>query len=234
MMGAGGEVTEKQQEFIDVILNNVNRMSDLVTDLLDSSRIESGRIQFAQRSVPLSKIVRDSVNSVRTQIEARKHELIVEIPDDLPNVRADPGRMMQVMINLLSNAFKYTPDGGRITIRAQIIEGQDGADQEIELVFADTGVGIDPRDHELIFDKFFRAYDPKLHSTGSTKFMGAGPGLGLAIVRGIVQAHGGRIWVESSGHDPDRCPGSEFHVVLPLKASQPVAGVHSNAVQGAL
>ena len=111
--------------------------------------------------------------------------------------------------------------------RAHLIDGrcqkksEAGIDKEIEVVIADTGVGVDPRDHDLIFEKFFRAADPQLHSTSSTKFMGAGPGLGLSIVKGIVDAHGGRIWVESEGHDPRTLPGSEFHVVLPVRAVQP-------------
>jgi signal transduction histidine kinase len=140
---------------------------------------------------------------------------------DLPAITGDFQRLVQVVSNLGYNALKYTPDGGRVTISAEVLKDDEGDASEIELVFADTGVGIDPRNHELVFEKFFRAYDPQLHSTGNTKFMGAGPGLGLSIVRGIVEAHGGRIWVESPGYDPDRCPGSEFHVVLPIKASLP-------------
>lgn len=134
---------------------------------------------------------------------------------------ADFQRLVQVVSNLAYNAVKYTPDGGRISISAEVFQDETGEDKEIELVFADTGVGVDPRDHDLIFEKFFRTYDPQLHSTGSTKFLGAGPGLGLSIARGIVEAHGGRIWVESDGHDPKRCPGSKFHVMLPIKASLP-------------
>ena len=81
----------------------------------------------------------------------------------------------------------------------------------------DTGVGIDPEHHELIFEKFYQRGEVALHSSGRTKFKGGGPGLGLAIVRGIVQAHDGKIWVESEGHDEQRCPGSRFHILLPLR-----------------
>jgi signal transduction histidine kinase len=205
MMGAGGEVTENQREFIDVILNNVNRMSDLVTDLQDSSRIESGRIQLAPRSVALSRIVRDSVNSARAQIEARKHALSIEIPNDLPNVLADPGRMMQVMNNLLSNAYKYMPDGGQIKIWAQCRDEHESADgQWVLCAVSDTGIGILPQDQERIFQQFFRVRDPQM----ANEF---GTGLGLAITRSIVELHGGHIWVKSTYGQ-----GSTFYFTLPV------------------
>jgi signal transduction histidine kinase len=86
----------------------------------------------------------------------------------------------------------------------------------VEVILADRGVGIDPKYHELIFKKFFRIGSTALHSTGTTKFMGAGPGLGLPIARGVIEGHGGKIWVESAGYDPDRLPGSRVHVILPL------------------
>jgi signal transduction histidine kinase len=91
------------------------------------------------------------------------------------------------------------------------------SDQKVEIVVTDTGIGIDPDDLERIFDKFYRVGDVLFHSTGKIKFKGAGPGLGLTIARGIVEAHRGRIWAESPGCDEEACPGSEFHVVLPVR-----------------
>jgi signal transduction histidine kinase len=85
----------------------------------------------------------------------------------------------------------------------------------VEITIADTGIGIDPEDQDLIFEKFYRVGSVDLHSTGSTKFKGAGPGLGLPIARGVIAAHGGKVWVESPGHDEIRFPGSTFHIVLP-------------------
>ena len=87
----------------------------------------------------------------------------------------------------------------------------------VEIVVADTGIGIDPEHHEKIFEKFFRTDDTLHHSTGKTKFKGAGPGLGLTLVKGIADAHGGRVWVESLGHDEVNCPGSKFHFVIPIQ-----------------
>ncbi len=124
---------------------------------------------------------------------------------------------MQAFTNLISNAVKYTPDHGSITIQASLPPSQNGEDdQYIEVIIADSGIGIDPKFHELIFEKFFRIGDPQLHSTGSTKFKGAGPGLGLPIAKGVIEAHGGHIWVESSSEDEERLPGSSFHIVLPV------------------
>ncbi|MBN1580210.1 MAG: GAF domain-containing protein [Anaerolineae bacterium] len=204
LMGAGGEVTETQREFVDVILANVNRMSDLVTDLLDSVRIESGRIQLTPRPVSLSKIVNDSVNAVRAQIEARKHELIVEIPDDLPDVLADPGRTMQVMANLLDNAYKYTLDGGQIKIWAQCRdEYESTGGQWVLCAISDTGIGLLPQDQARIFQQFFRVRDPRMNNE-------FGAGLGLSIARSIVELHGGRIWVKSTHGQ-----GSTFYFTLP-------------------
>ena len=97
-------------------------------------------------------------------------------------------------------------------------------DQEhFEVVITDTGTGIAPEDQLLIFEKFYRVGDLLLHSTGDAKFKGAGPGLGLHIAQGVIEAHGGRIWVESEGYDEERCPGSAFHVLLPLRAGSPAS-----------
>jgi len=117
---------------------------------------------------------------------------------------------VQAFRNVVVNAVKYTPDGGRIEITGC---RQDG---DILIAIQDNGIGIDPANRDLIFEKFFRAQDPNLHSTGATKFMGAGPGLGLTIAKGVVEGHGGRIWVSSAGNDPATMPGSTFYILLPL------------------
>jgi signal transduction histidine kinase len=118
----------------------------------------------------------------------------------------------------ISNAIKYTPDGGRITVSGRCLVDAHTGPQEgaVEIVVADTGIGIDPAMHDLVFAKFYQTGAVSLHSTGKANFKGGGPGLGLAIARGIVEAHGGRIWVESPGCDEEKCPGSQFHVVLPI------------------
>jgi signal transduction histidine kinase len=147
-------------------------------------------------------------------------------------------RLCQAFGNIVGNCIKYTPDGGRITINGRHFQeaGAGGTPiTYVEITIADTGIGIDAEDRELIFEKFYRVGSPDLHSTGSTKFKGAGPGLGLPITRGVIKAHGGRVWVESSGHDEVNFPGSTFHVVLPATPPAPPAGViAAGAVASAL
>ena len=123
----------------------------------------------------------------------------------------------QAFTQIVSNAIKFTPDGGRIDIGARLLPPEDGQPARIEIVVADWGIGIDPKYQSLIFDKFYRVGSAALHSTSTTKFMGGGPGLGLPIAKGVIERHGGRIWVESAGHDPEKMPGSRFHILLPIK-----------------
>jgi signal transduction histidine kinase len=127
----------------------------------------------------------------------------------------DPERLMQVFRNILTNAIKFTPDGGLIKISGRKLSGF------IEVIVTDTGIGISPDDQQKIFDKFSQLGNISLHSSGKTKYKGGGPGLGLHIAKGIIEAHGGAIWVESAGSDEDTCPGSTFHILLPIKTEPP-------------
>ena len=131
----------------------------------------------------------------------------------------DNERLYQAFRNLVANAIKYTPDGGRITVDGRKLPGF------IEVTIKDTGIGIDPDDHIRIFEKFGRTGNAALHSSGKTKFKGGGPGLGLSITKGIIEAHGGAIWVESEGYDETNCPGATFHILLPLRKEPPDAEV---------
>ena len=132
----------------------------------------------------------------------------------------------KVFYHLIVNAVKYTPDGGVITISghrcpnglsSDLISDDHEEGEAIEVIVRDTGIGIDAQFHNLIFEKFYQTGEVALHSSGKTQFKAGGPGLGLAIARGIVEAHGGKIWVESPGYDEATCPGSDFHVVLPIQ-----------------
>jgi signal transduction histidine kinase len=139
----------------------------------------------------------------------------------LPAIEADADGLYKVFYHLLTNAVKYTPDGGTITVAGRVFQGTEPVPGDsVEVTISDTGIGIDPDVQELIFTKFYQTGELSLHSSGKTKFKGGGAGLGLAIVRGIVQAHRGRVWVESPGYDEESFPGSEFHVVLPINQPQ--------------
>ena len=134
----------------------------------------------------------------------------------VPHLRADKLRLAQAFSPLASNAIKFTPDGGRIDIGARLLAPEGAGSARVEVVFVDSGIGLASEHHERVFEKFFRVGQVDQHTTSNTRFMGGGPGLGLAIAKGVIEAHGGRIWVESTGHDAASLPGSRFHVVLPL------------------
>jgi signal transduction histidine kinase len=124
---------------------------------------------------------------------------------------------VQAFRNVVVNAIKFTPDGGKIDIKANLQPAERPGEQDhILIAITDTGVGIDKENLELIFRKFYRTYDPSLHSTGAYKFMGAGPGLGLTIAQGVIEGHGGKIWAESSGHSMETTPGATFYILMPV------------------
>jgi signal transduction histidine kinase len=145
-----------------------------------------------------------------------------EFPSELGTFFADPQRLYVVFNHIVGNSIKYTPDGGSITISARLLKTspEKGIDF-VQVSIADTGIGIAPEDLERIFDKFSGVTEPLRHSSGRTKFKGGGPGLGLAVAKGIIDAHGGKIWVESPGYDERRCPGSTFYFVLPVRREPP-------------
>jgi signal transduction histidine kinase len=132
----------------------------------------------------------------------------------LPVIHADKDLLYKVFYHIVGNAIKYTPDGGEITVSGRTIEDANQG-LEVEISVRDTGIGIDPQFHELVFEKFYQTGEVHLHSSGKTKFKGGGPGLGLAIARGIINAHHGRIWISSPGHNEETCPGTTVHVRLP-------------------
>jgi signal transduction histidine kinase len=187
-----------------------DRLEELIAAMLDVSQLDIDAMNLQFAPVRLEAAMRAALEPLVDAVRQRKLMVSARNLRDLPTIMADETRLVQAFRNIILNAIKYTPDGGRIDIRGEAREN------EIVIAISDTGIGIDPSVQTLIFEKFFRAQDPNYHSTGTTKFMGAGPGLGLTIARGVVMAHGGRIWVESPGYDPEHCPGSTFYVLLPL------------------
>jgi signal transduction histidine kinase len=191
----------------------------IVEDIIDVSLIDTEVLTLNLEMTPLHAIVEMACSD---QIEAAKDrhlEIAVKDLSDLPYIEVDALRLHQVFGNIIGNAIKYTPDGGTVEVSARKLESQEEEPVFVEVVVTDTGVGIDLEEQERIFDKFYRVESPDLHSSSKTRFMGAGPGLGLAIAKGIVEAHGGRIWVESPGFDPESCPGSQFHILLPIRSA---------------
>jgi signal transduction histidine kinase len=194
--------------------------------MIDVSLIDSQVLQLRPAQCSVGNLIYTLSDRYTKELEERQLTLRLGDLADLPYIEADSQRLYQVFDNLLLNAIKYTPDGGWIGIDAWPIDIRGGGDW-IEVVVSDSGIGIDPEHHERVFDKFYQAGEVALHSTGKTKFKGGGPGLGLVIAKGITEAHGGKIWVESEKHDEEACPGSQFHVILPVKSRIRAAHVSS-------
>lgn len=199
------------------MLIGVDRMYEMINLLLDIARIDADVLSLGQGTFSIAYSIKRVCAEAEKQIEKRDLTLLVDDFSMLPHISADPEMMHKLFYHLLMNAIKYTPDGGKIDI-----SGMETVDDEgktaVEITIHDTGIGIDKKHQDVIFEKFFRTGELSLHSSGRTKFKGGGAGLGLAIAQGIAQAHGGKIWVESDGHDEEQLPGSIFHVRLPASS----------------
>jgi signal transduction histidine kinase len=201
---------------LEGINNGIRRLRTIVDDMIDVSLIDNNLLSLTFQPVWLGQLLNLLANEFREDIASRNLELTIRpFPGSEQMIFADPERLYQAFRNILSNAVKYTPDGGRITVDGRTLPGF------IEVTIADTGIGISLEDQETIFEKFGGLGNVSLHSSGKTKFKGGGPGLGLPIARGIFEAHGGTVWVESEGYDEVKCPGSTFHVLLPLRTEAP-------------
>jgi PAS domain S-box-containing protein len=207
--GDAGEVTEEQKEFLDIVKSNSDRLVMLVNDLLDVSRIEAGRINLRLHPVDLAGSIDEVATSLQPLMEQKRQSLTLELPEDLPQVMADRDRVAQIMTNLLSNAHKYTLEGGAVTVRAQASE------DEVQVEVSDTGVGMTREELDKLFAKFFRAQNPATQNIGGT-------GLGLNIVRSLVEKQGGRIWVTS-----EPMKGSTFSFTIPTDGASTASAAPS-------
>jgi signal transduction histidine kinase len=196
-----GEINEEQEEFLKVITSNVDRLVLLINDLLDMSRIESGRLQLKLEAIDLEEIVQSVATTMRPLVNGKQQTLVVHIEPDLPRALGDHDRILQVVTNLVSNAHKYTPADGFISVAV----GRVG--EELGVAVQDTGIGIGPEDLARLFTRFFRVDSSLTREIGGT-------GLGLSITKSIVELHGGSISVAS---EPGK--GSTFSFVLPIAPS---------------
>jgi signal transduction histidine kinase len=195
MIRDGDVEGEEGRDFAKEIYENAVRLSTYVERMLQEQSVSNGGESLDMRDVRIRPMVDQVIRQLRTGTP--NHELVNDVSDDAPNVSGDPDKIMQILINLVSNAVKYSPRGGVVRVTAQ------PSDRWLELRVSDSGVGIPPEARSRIFDRFFRV------SSFETKGI-PGTGLGLSIVKGLVELHGGRIWVES-----EIGRGSTFHVTLP-------------------
>ncbi len=199
MIGMVGQLSDQQKNFLTIIRNNIDRMTALVNDLSDISRIESGQLALdVQEGIQPEVVLDEILPALKAEIERREHTLKVDIPDNLPAVRADRRRLGQVLTNLISNAYKYTPNGGTITVRARQEDGF------VRCEVQDTGVGMTPEQLNRLFTKFWRADDQYVREQ-------PGSGLGLAIARNLVELQGGEMTVTS-----EKGVGTSFSFTIPL------------------
>ena len=226
-----GDGASGSSHIVEGILRGAERLSAIVEDMLDVSVIDTNALSLHIQEVSLSHFVSLVVGQNTAYIAERHLTVHVGDLDSLSPIEVDPRRLHQILGHLVNNAIKYTPDHGEVFIEGRVVSGnhagQDGlanGRQFVELMIRDTGIGIAPEDRERVFEKFYRVGKSTLHSSSRVKFKGAGPGLGLPIARGLVEAHGGRLWVESPGHDEINCPGSTFYVLLPVR-SVPKPGI---------
>jgi len=198
LLRAGGDDPALRARVLEILERQTAHLVRLIDDLLDVSRITRGKVELRTREVELASVIASAIEASRPRLDGAGHELAVDLPGEPVPLRADPARLAQVFSNLLDNAAKYTPPGGRVGLAAELDGG------EVEVRVTDTGPGLEPELRDRIFEMFVQ---------GPNDAVGRGGlGVGLTVVRSLVELHGGRVAAESGG--PGR--GSTFTVRLPV------------------
>lgn len=211
---------EDHQDQTSVLLDGIyagtRRLREIVNDMIDVSKIDNNLLSLRFQPLWLNKLLKFVSDEFAQPVKERGQVLAIHpFPGSDEMTFGDEERLYQALRNVISNAIKYTPDGGSISVDGRRLPGF------IEVTVTDSGIGIKPEDQVNIFEKFGRLGSASLHSSGKTKFKGGGPGLGLPITKGIIEAHGGAIWVESGGYDEVKFPGTSFHILLPIRKEPP-------------
>lgn len=204
---ARGRDDDPHRQFLEVSQSNLERLTTIVANITDVLAIEDNRLAISPADVDLTRLAREVIDEVASFARARGLTIELEAPERAP-WQADPDKLRAALQQVLENAIKFTPDGGRIAVRLAPTAGG------VELVVSDSGVGIEAWELEHIFEKFYAGAEPMHHSSGRFKFGARGPGLGLAIAKGYVEAHGGTLRAHSDG----RGRGATFHLELPTSA----------------
>jgi PAS domain S-box-containing protein len=227
------QLNESTSEMVENISTAAERLDAIIKDMIDVSMIDQKQLELKLDQVDINALIESAVKELRYFVMLRQQEFTTHLDTTLPMVCGDQTRLMQLFSKILGNAVKFTPDGGNISVTTtlKLMDGNrpshgvggngkatnDGNMPEaVEIVIRDTGIGINQEDQQHIFDKFYEVGNIKEHSSGKTAFKAGGTGLGLSIAKGVVDMHGGQIWVESTGCDPQKFPGSSFIILLPI------------------
>jgi signal transduction histidine kinase len=207
--GLTGNLNEKQHSFLGTIRSNIDRMNTLVSDLNDVTKLQTNNLHMEFSPVDFRNIVTETLRPLQKQIEDKQQKLSIIMDDDLPPIQADQNRLIQVLTNLVSNAYKYTPREGGIRIKAEVSANRwdpkaKKTDQVLHIAVQDSGIGMSEEDLIKLFTPYFRSENPLAREQPGT-------GLGLTITHGIVRRHNGQIWVESKIGE-----GTTFHFIVPL------------------
>lgn len=216
---------KRPKVYLDGLDNGFRRMREIITDMIDVSLLDLKTFEIKYQEIELERTILLVADSIDKYYFERHVDLQINSFGTESITFGDEEKLKKAFTKVLMNALKYTPDGGKVTVTGVPVrhgEVNDEIKGYIDIQIMDTGIGIEPENLSSIFNKFGSAADASLHSSSKTKFKGGGPGLGLPIAKGIIEAHSGQIWAESEGMDEENCPGSTFHIELPLWASEPV------------
>lgn len=206
---------------IKSIMKKINegtiRLHEIMESMFDVAQIDSRSLKPHLQPTDLGQLIKEVCQEQLKTAQEREQNILIALPP-LPQVKADANLLIKMFHHIIRNAIKFTPNGGKISIIGHhipsIINLPNGG---VEIIVSDSGVGVDPNLREIIFTKFYQPGELGKHSTSKSRFKGGGAGLGLALSKGIIEAHNGKIWVESPGYDEVNFPGSQFHVILPLE-----------------
>ncbi|MBN1286392.1 MAG: hybrid sensor histidine kinase/response regulator [Anaerolineae bacterium] len=191
------------------LTQSIERMGAVISELVMVSRFMADRVELSVGPIGLDEILEKAISQYAQACRDRTITVVRPCLEQRITLRVDGALLAMAVSGILSNAIKYTPNGGTVTFMVQDM------DDQIQLAVHDTGIGIDPEEQTRIFERFYTAGDTQLHSTSKTAFRGGGLGVGLSIARSVVEQHGGKIWVESAGRDEETLPGSTFFLRLP-------------------
>ena len=208
-------VSPEAKGMLEKISNASERLSSVLEDIVNVALIAADQLDLTFDAVDLGALALSIIEQFRPASQERGQRLETSNLEGLVHIQGDQNYLRRAIANVISNAIKFTPDGGLIQVWC------DEQSDTLDLVVRDTGIGIDRDEQEHIFDKFYVLENTALHSTSTTSYKGGGMGLGLSVVRGIIEAHGGHVFVESKGHDEETLPGSTFHLILPINYTRP-------------